>query len=142
MSLHTLLLILGLASAITDAPISEERASTACPAASLRQTAYVRQFFAAPESRPFRERYGLLAVRPGDVRELTDEHDAEVCERMARAVTLSQTGAYPKVWRGYRAGEFYIMAVSRELPRGVFYHGGGTGLVVLDAEMRVVAAVS
>jgi hypothetical protein len=141
MSLHTLLLIVGLASARADTPAFDV-ASTSCPAASPRQATYVRQFFAAPESRPFRERYGLLEVSPGDVRALTDEHDAEVCRRMARAVTLAQTGPYPKIWRGYRAGDFYIMAVSRELPRGVLYHGGGTGLIVLDADMRVVAAAS
>lgn len=137
MSLHVLLLLLTV-SAHAPAPALEK----ACPAASPRQAAYVRQFFAAPESRPFRERHGLLGVRPGDVRPLTDEHDAEVCQGLARAVTLAQTGPYPKIWRGYRAGNFYVMAVTRELPPGVLYHGGGTGLIVLDAEMRVVAAAS
>lgn len=140
MSFHALLLIVGLVSARADAPASD--VASTCPAASPRQAAYVRQFFGAPESRPFRERYGLLEVRPGDVRALTDEQDAEVCERMARAVTLPQTGPYPKIWRGYRAGDFYIMAVTRELPPGVLFHGGGTGLIVLDAQMRVVAAAS
>lgn len=141
MSLHTLLLLVGLVTARADAPAFDP-ASKACPAASPRQTEYVRQFFSARESRPFRERHGLLGVRPGDVRALTDQHDAEVCLRMARAVTLPQLGPYAKTWRGYRAGDFYIVAVTRELPPGVVYHGGGTGLIVLDAEMRVVAAAS
>ena len=137
MNLHVLLLLLTLnAGAPALAP------AQACPAASPRQAAYVRQFFAAPESRPFRERHGLLAVRPGDVRALTDEHDAEICQRIARAMTLAQTGPYQKIWRGYQAGDFYIMAVTRELPPGVLHHGGGTGLIVLDAEMRVIAAAS
>ncbi|HEY0018042.1 MAG TPA: hypothetical protein VGC13_17130 [Longimicrobium sp.] len=139
MSLHVLLLLLSL-SASADAPARS--ADKGCPAGSPRQAAYVRQFFAASESRPFRDRYGLLGVRPGDVRPLTDEHDAEVCRQMARAVTLAQTGPYPKTWRGYLAGDFYVMAVTRELPPGVLYHGGGTGLIVLDAEMRVIAAAS
>lgn len=141
MSLHTLLLIFGLWGTSAEPPALEV-GSKACPAASPRQAAYVRQFFAAPESRPFRERYGLLGITPGEVRALTDEHDAEACQRLAGAVTLRQTGPYSKIWRGYRAGDFYIMAVSRELPRGALYHGGGTGLIVLDSEMRVVAAAS
>lgn len=141
MSLHAMLLLLGMVSAPGGAP-AFAAAGTFCPATSPRQTAYVRQFFAAAESRPFRERHGLLGIGPGDIRALTDDQDAEACQRMARVVTLRQTGPHPKVWRGYRAGEFYVMAVTTERPRGALQHGGGTGLIVLDAEMRIVAAVS
>lgn len=139
MSLHVLLLLLTLGAGVNAPAFAGDKA---CPAASPRQAAYVRQFFAAPESRMFREQYGLLRIRPGEVRALTDPHDAEACQRMAGAVTLRQTGPYPKVWRGYQAGEFYVMAVTTERPAGALQHGGGTGLIVLDADMRVVAAVS
>jgi hypothetical protein len=138
MSLHALLWLVGIVSA----PPAIDAANTSCPAASPRQTAYVRQFFAAQESRAFREQHGLLGVRPGDVRALTDEQDAEACQRMSRAVTLRQAEPHLKVWRGYRAGAYYVMAVTTERPRGSLEHGGGTGLIVLDANMRVVAAAS
>jgi hypothetical protein len=113
-----------------------------CPVAPPGQVSYVRLFFAAEETRSFREQYGLLDISPDDIRLLTDDGDADTCRRMAEAVILDQTGPYPKVWRGFQAGDFYLMLVSRELPPGVFYHGGGTGLIVLNADMEVVAAAS
>ena len=145
MSLHVLLLLVSLSGAPEYGTPSDWAANgevISCPASSPRETAYVRHFFAAEESRAFRERHGLTGITPGHVRPLSGGEDAAVCERMARAVTLRQSGPYPKVWRGYRAGGFYIMAVATEHPRGALHHGGGNGLIVLDANMNVVAAAS
>lgn len=113
-----------------------------CPAASPGHAAYVRQFFAAPETGPFRERHGLLGIRPGDIRPLTDRNDAETCRRISHAVTLPENGPAPKVWTWYRAGDFYVVMIANERAAGAPRHAGGTGLILLDAEMRVLAAAS
>lgn len=119
-------------------PASREMA---CPAVKPQHVARVRQFFAAGQTRELREQSGIGAIRPNDIRPLTDDRDAETCLRMSQAVRVDQSGPYPKVWRGYQAGEFYIMTVTTEVPAGVIYGtGGGGGTIVLDAHMQVVAA--
>jgi hypothetical protein len=114
---------------------------TACPAVKPQHVARVRQFFAAGQTRELREQSGIGAIRPNDIRPLIDSQDAETCLRMSQAVRVDQSGPYPKVWRGYQAGDFYIMTITTEVPPGVIYGtGGGGGTIVLDAEMQVVAA--
>jgi hypothetical protein len=113
-----------------------------CPASAPGHVQYVQRFFVAEETRPFREQFGLLAVVPGDVRILTDARDADACRRLSQAVTLDQSGPYPKVWRGFKAGNFYIMSVTTQIPSGVFYHGGGNGLIILNSDFEIIAAAS
>jgi hypothetical protein len=140
----SILLFLGVAIAFANPSSSTkpEVDEPSCPVAAPGQVSYVRLFFTVEETRSFREQYGLLDISPDDIRLLTDDGDTNACRRIAEAVILDQTGPYPKVWHGFQAGDFYVVMVSRELPPGVFYHGGGTGLVVLNADMEVVAAAS
>lgn len=142
MSIYTLALLLTLAGPAAVPPRSLDSTDVVCPCNASDYLEYVRLFFAAEESRPFREQFGLPDVGPGEIRPLTDEHDAETCKRMSGAATVAQNGPYPKVWRGYQAGDFYIMLVTRETPPGVLYHGGGTGMIVLDRDMRIVTVIS
>lgn len=123
----------------TAAPDVQERF---CPADAPRYLGYVRDWFATPETLWFREQFGLLGIVSGDIRPLTDPQDAEICERIASTITLDQAAGHRKLWRGFQAGEFYIMLVTTERARGDFHHAGGTGLIILNAEMRVVAASS
>jgi len=141
MSLRLLFLVLGMLSGPPSPPPAFAPVK-ACPAAAPDYLEYVRLFFASEESRSFREQSGLLDVEPDEIRVLTDEHDAEICKRMSGAAIVAQNGPYPKVWRGYQAGDFYIMLVTRETPPGIFYHGGGTGMIVLDGDMRIVTVIS
>lgn len=132
-------LLFGGMLATSPAPLADPRY---CPVGGAGHVAYVRRFFSAEETRPLREQFGLLAVSPGDIRLLTDARDSATCQRMAQAVTLDQTGPYPKIWRGFKAGDFYIMSVSTDVPPGVMRHGGGSGLIVLNAEFEVIGAAS
>lgn len=117
------------------------RADPVCPAVKPQHLARVRQFFAAGQTRELREQSGIGGIHPNDIRPLIDEHDAETCLRMSHAVRVEQSGPYPRVWRGYQAGDFYIMTITTEVPPGVIYGtGGGGGTIVLDADMQVVAA--
>lgn len=113
-----------------------------CPAVSPTHTAHVQAFFSSEATRPLREEYGLLGIGPGDVRALTDAQDAEACRRLEGTGTLPQTQPYPKVWRGFRAGAYYVMLITLEVPEGVLYHGDGTGIIVFDPDMNVVMAAS
>lgn len=133
-----LLLLLILTLARAPASTSDTLAEP-CPSTQPAQLARLQQFFAAEQTYPFRSAHGLLGIGPADVRALTDAHDATVCTRLASALRIEQDERYPKVWRGYQAGSFYIMVVSTEVPPGVLYYGSG-GMVVLNADMTIVAA--
>lgn len=139
MNVYPLLLL--LVSAATRAPVPVAAATTDCPAIAPGQTAYLQEYFASQDTRSLLSEYGL-AIMPSSIRALTDAQDAEACRRMASALTFPQTQPYPRVWRGFSAGEHYIMLITVEVPDGVFYKGDGTGIAVLDANMRIVVALS
>ena len=143
MSLIHVLITTMLAGAVPSSDSGQWHAAgdSVCPAPRPAQLGRLRQFFARPESERFRERHGLLAIRPGEVRALAGEQDEAACARMREAVRIEQTERYPKVWRGYQAGDFYFMVVSTDVPPGVLYYGSG-GLIVLDRNMAIVAASS
>lgn len=137
MSLFTLLLM----PLVTGAAVPAIATTAVCPAVSPSQTAYIQEYFASEDTRSLLAEYGV-GITPGTVRALTDAQDADACRRMANALTLPQTQPYPKVWKGFRAGTYYIMLVTLEIPDGVLYNGDGTGIVVLDANMQILVALS
>lgn len=120
------------------APRMPSAVADTCPASKPAQLARLQSFFSAEQTYHFRAAHGLLGIGPADVRALTDAQDATTCTRMAASLRVEQTESYPKVWRGYQAGNFFVMVVSTEVPPGVLYYGSG-GMVVLDANMEIVA---
>lgn len=140
--MHVLTILLSL---VFQAPIPTFQAARmpsaavdTCPAVQPAQLARLQSFFSAEQTYHFRAAHGLLGIGPANVRPLTDTQDAATCTRMAAALRVEQTERYPKVWRGYQAGNFFVMVVSTEVPPGVLYYGSG-GMAVLDADMEIVA---
>lgn len=126
------LLLAGAAAPSDPAPHrTAVQAVPACPVENTQIRAMAHRFMSSPSFAESRQRLGLGALTPADLRLLTDATDAAACNVLRERVPLTPR-KYPRVATYYRVGSHYLVIFTQVVPPGETYITWHP-LIVLDS---------